>query len=984
MKRRWGLFLVILTGLIGLAALASADKPALPVSHWASKASFETPPLAIVIEMGRKDRQPRAWSGRAQVEGARVVARQGYRFHKDDRLVEPDGWKVSTHYGFNFPVANPAVRRGEPVATVGIVLYLADVKADAVMKLEPEEGASGQAVVPLKELLTGIPHLIWDGAAVVRRLSAAVPLTNGGKEDDFPAAAYGPDGTLWVAYISYSMRKADRRIQQGTYSEQPANFRGLFIPEYADQLFVKYYRDGHWSAPLALTGPHEDLMRCAIAVAGSGTIHVVYGAHRQDRFDLYTRAIVAKLSAQASAEAALKPGPEQRLTQMGGPHLNPVLCTDHKGDLLLAYQSWDAPATTSGVATMTNRQGRWKPLGDSQHPCWSAAVAADGTGKVALAFDAFRDGDYDVFVKVMDKDQVVDYAIATSGRFEARPSLCYDAKGRLWIAYEEGPEKWGHDFGALDAEDGNPLYNSRAIRVVCVENGRLFEPAAKLPTSIIAHRSPGEKTVLLSNPRLGLDGKGRLWLTYRQKFGNRYTTRPGSYWQTFARRLDGAEWTAPQEVHHSDGLLDARPALLPHPAGGLLVVHNADGRYTTPEVIANRIFASVVDCPGDVLEPKLVAAQPQSQKDVPRAAEEREAVRRIRNHRVKAGGKEYHLLRGEFHRHTETSWDGGLDGSLEDMFRYAIDVAALDWIGNGDHDNGAGREYTWWLTQKLTDAYHVSKVFTPVFSYERSVNYPDGHRNCVFAQRGVLPLPRLSKEKVWQGSVHPDDTKMLYRYLHEFDGICASHTSATNMGTDWRDNDPQVEPVVEIYQGDRMSYEHEGAPRAGYDPKTGKLPAQIGGWKPAGFIDHALKKGYRLGFQSSSDHWSTHISFCIVLAESHDRVGIVAGLKKRHCYAATDDIILDIRSGDHVMGDELKMGQAPVLQLHVEGTKALARVDILKDSQVVATVQPGQRLHKQTWTDPEPTAGVHYYYVRVEQTDGELAWSSPMWIDYAP
>ena len=34
------------------------------------------------------------------------------------------------------------------------------------------------------------------------------------------------------------------------------------------------------------------------------------------------------------------------------------------------------------------------------------------------------------------------------------------------------------------------------------------------------------------------------------------------------------------------------------------------------------------------------------------------------------------------------------------------------------------------------------------------------------------------------------------------------------MGTDWRDNDPELEPVVEIYQGARNNYEHEGAPRA--------------------------------------------------------------------------------------------------------------------------------------------------------------------------
>src|SRR5256885_9120536 len=185
-------------------------------------------------------------------------------------------------------------------------------------------------------------------------------------------------------------------------------------------------------------------------------------------------------------------------------------------------------------------------------------------------------------------------------------------------------------------------------------------------------------------------------------------------------------------------------------------------------------------------------------------------------------------------------------------------AAGMDGIGKGDQDNGAGREYPWWLTQKTTDAYHVRDRFTPMFTYERSVAYPHGHRNCMFDRRGIRTLPRLAEPDMTKrvGAVHADDTKMLYRYLKELNGICASHTSATSMGTDWRDNDKEVEPIVEIYQGDRMSYEHEGAPRAGYDPQGQEKPANIAGWRPLGFIDRAMRdKGYRLGFQSSSDHW---------------------------------------------------------------------------------------------------------------------------------
>src|SRR5207247_1613614 len=136
-----------------------------------------------------------------------------------------------------------------------------------------------------------------------------------------------------------------------------------------------------------------------------------------------------------------------------------------------------------------------------------------------------------------------------------------------------------------------------------------------------------------------------------------------------------------------------------------------------------------------------------------------------------------------------------------------------------------------------------------MFTYERSVVYPGGHRNVMFPFRGVRTLPRLVDETGVKTNVNgkDEDALMLYGYLLELGGICASHTSATSMGTDWRENDPRVEPIVEIYQGDRMSYEHEAAPRAGYDPKSGKEPANVAGWYPKGFISNALGKGYKFG-----------------------------------------------------------------------------------------------------------------------------------------
>jgi hypothetical protein len=971
--------------MAAIAALAFQKAPAqkLLVLEWAKKAPAETPPVAVLIELGLKDADAKSWSGTATVSGATVVHREGYRFRTGDKLVEPDGWEASSHKPIRTPPNQPPAVTLEPFAAVGIVLHLADLKPDATLTLNVKDREVKDEKIALKDILAGKPHPIQEGRAVVRLITTATPVVTEKTEDDFPAACYGPDGTLWVAYISYTVKEDSRRIEAPNLKEQPKDFKAYNTPEFGDQLFVKSYRDGKWSKPIAITGMREDLCRCTIAAEGDGTVWVLYGAFRDGKHNVF-----------ACPVKDGRPGRESDLSGCKG-YVFPVACTDQAGKVRAAFQFWGEGDGT--LAFMDCSAGKWQAPGGilrlEKQTIWYPALSAGPGGERALAFDHYYEGDYDIaFNQVGGKTGPGVDQLAATSKYEARPSLCYDPAGRLWIAYEEGPEGWGKNFGALD-DRNNPMYFDRTVKVVCLEDGKLMKPVAELPPLGKRTDSPdtGQKVearLRLAYPQIGIDGKGRVWLTYRQKFGSRYSTHPGSYWLTFARRLDGDHWTEPIEVHHSDGLLDSRPVLLPHSAGGLRIIHNTDGRYTTPEVIDNQIYMSYLDLPGDPVEPKLVPHEPgkKDEKLVAMQKAEDAAVKRCREYRIEAGGKKYQLLRGEFHRHTEISWDGGPDGSLEDMWRYAIDVAAMDWIGNGDHDNGAGREYPWWLTQKTTDAYHVAGRFTPMFTYERSVAYPHGHRNVMFAQRGVRTLPRLAEPVMAKrvGGVHADDTKMLYRYLHEHNGICAVHTSATSMGTDWRDNDPVVEPFVEIYQGDRMSYEKQEAPRAGYDPKSGKKPANIAGWFPLGFVNLALSdKGYRLGFQASSDHFSTHISYCVALAEKHDRAAILSAFQKRHCYGATDNIILDVRSGEHIMGDEFKTTGAPVLQIKVIGTSKLTKVDIIKDGDVVHTFEPGKAEFADKWTDPKPAAGTHYYYVRVLQNDGEIAWGSPMWIEVA-
>src|SRR5207237_8480828 len=82
---------------------------------------------------------------------------------------------------------------------------------------------------------------------------------------------------------------------------------------------------------------------------------------------------------------------------------------------------------------------------------------------------------------------------------------------------------------------------------------------------------------------------------------------------------------------------------------------------------------------------------------------EKQQVARIRSYKIEAGGKTYHIYRGDLHRHTDISQDGAGDGSLMDLHRYALDAAAFDYVMVGDHNMGQNNEYCWWRTQKAND-----------------------------------------------------------------------------------------------------------------------------------------------------------------------------------------------------------------------------------------------------------------------------------------
>ncbi len=625
-------------------------------------------------------------------------------------------------------------------------------------------------------------------------------------------------------------------------------------------------------------------------------------------------------------------------------------------------------------------------------------AAGDSAGNLYIAWDSYRTGNYDVFLRKVNADGSMEpiQQVTQSGKFQAHVSVAVDGAGRVWLAWDESGDNWGKDWNRDDQSRGTTLYANRHPRVAVLENGVWKQPLGDLRAAI-----PTRYNRYNESPRLACDARGRIWAALQIRTSTDETRVDywalNGRWENFLTSYEGDHWTdlvpIPETSSRPDGTFQIAPGTpgiwmawinnnQPFgPASGFQP-SNAGGAVGTG---AHRPGVLEIDAAPVLIEamaPPLQLEKFEEAKEgsPPVHPHEREDVARVRAYRLTLNDTSLRVLRGDFHRHTEISADGAGDGSVEDYFRYMMDAAAMDTGIISDHNAGGDNEYTWWRTEKAIDLFHIKDFYTPLFGYERSVRYPNGHRNVVFAERGTRTLPISDAED--QGKVASGP--ILYPYLKQHRGICMLHSLATEQGSDYRDNDPEVEPLVEIYQGYHANYEYEGSPR---DESANYQVLVHEKYEAAGFYWNGLAKGYKLGVESSSDHISTHSSYTMVYTPSMDRTDIVEAMRKRHAYGATDNIILDFQAVDgqgrtYLMGDAFAASAPPRLKVKVFGTDTLQRVEIVKDGKFVFTTSPNAQNAEFTYTDNAPSPGESWYYVRATQMDRNLAWSSPIWVKY--
>jgi len=995
-----------------------------------SVAAYPAPPSAFKITFGvNHPFHGQSWSGGIR-DAAQVRRITGWHLGVEDTILPGARWHiVSRLAGGRLPAKGVIVEFTSP-ESVPVTVYLRYGDFTFV----PAEIPYGKTY-----FLEGLNNNVS-----IERVPQAVRTSTMEFENDDPALLRTRTGDYWMAWVGY------RTIRREGYSIQGG-----------DRVLVARSPDGkNWSVPRPITPP-GDHFRVALGQDAEGRIWCVYGLQKvtgSGNFDLFARTFDGGRWSD-----------EQQLTSSPLPDIFHRMASDRAGNLYLVWMGYrkhrpDA-APQSDVLLRVRTAAGWGEeinVSDSAEDDWEPAVAVDGTSRAWIAWDAYRSAGsapatYDLLLR--------DYrASGSSGALgpvrtvsatayaEMRAGVAVDRAHRVWISWEEGGLNWGKDTGYNNPRHGiflrpggSEIYRPRdrkegwprRPRVAVLEGESLRQPRASLEDAFPSYL----RAQLYQNPHLGLDGEGNVWVILRHQLVAQ-GRNAGHLFDLYATTLTGSgeaqRWLQPVLLPHSTGRQDTVLATAAGPGRAIVFGVVSDGRRL-PVGLPEHHDVAVVRLDANTLArgaPVLAAFQPSAGTAPSTHPGEAAQVAAVRGYRLRTPDGVFKIVRGDLHRHTEISMDGATDGSLWDLYRYALDAAALDFIAVTDHNYGAWLDtdepetpntddvYQWWRTQKSADLFHVPGRFVPLYGYERSINFPLGHVNVFHARRGIFSyrVPKLHIAE--RPELIEKDALGLQKYLSLTGGVGIAHTSGTIMGTDWRLEDDSVVPMVEIYQGDRNSYEEAGTPRAA---GGGVLGPGFAGRAPfqKGLVRNALGAGFHLGFIASSDHYSTHISYANLLVPDRltTRRDLTRAIEQRRSYASTDNIVVDFRAGDTLEGGELEAAESPVFSVRVIGTEPVMRVDVVKNNRVLYTYRPqgaaaarrelsftfrdtadfggdftdtsmGPTSEIRNWQDPEtgirprPPLKESYYYVRVLQSysaakpeqNGEVAWSSPIYV----
>lgn len=358
------------------------------------------------------------------------------------------------------------------------------------------------------------------------------------------------------------------------------------------------------------------------------------------------------------------------------------------------------------------------------------------------------------------------------------------------------------------------------------------------------------------------------------------------------------------------------------------------------------------------------------------------------------------LLHGESERYDSTE-------NIESCLRHIRDEKALHFFSSSSFESQEETSIDTWKTisQNIAE-FNEEDRFTTFLGFQWiGVPKEEGVRHFIYAKDNKSILRKKDQKS--------NTLKKIYKSLTPKELISIPcFTMGKGFEYDFKNFSPDFERVVEIYSawGSSEFTKKEGNLYPITSPDgTGPKETAEGSIQKAllnnirfGFVAGGLddRGGYAELFEGTQTQYFPGLT--AILSTHHSREAMFEALYQRACYATTGArIIVGFSLAGLSMGKEVNTAEKPGLLVnrhiagYAVGTTNLHMVEIIRNGQVIKTFKPEgyaldfefddlTPLDKVTIHPKDKKPPFAYYYLRVLQEDGHMAWSSPIWIDLVP
>ena len=666
-------------------------------------------------------------------------------------------------------------------------------------------------------------------------------------------------------------------------------------------------------------------------------------------------------------------GPVERVSDRPGADTEPSLAVAPDGTPWVAWQGVDGDRTDVFAAARTDGAWAVRRVTDEPTSDLQPSLAFDAAGRAWVAWSSWRhgryaDGNYELYVQALE-DGAEPRRVTASDAADLEPTLV--------AAGDELALVWTESYFPTRRNDrlvtvGYDRWADKVLKVARGKDGAFGPPRELRLTgnardgSTIANRA-----FPIAAPRAD---ESRLWIVH----GSLAVDPPaGAAW------IAGTHFRARVLVDDPDGASE------PVDVGGAVLgpARRFGLAWRGDELVVAQVghVSHGLPAPTSFVEltPLSSWPEPRDRPLAPRTAGERkppvpglmaDQPTRAQRSTRSLDGRTLTAWFGNLHLHSDLSRDAvGFEGSPAMNYQVVYDLAGLDFAGLSDHVEPFTNT-DWPDVLAVSDLWDRSGVFVTLPGYEwTSLSY--GHRNVFFPDTPTARADATFGATAPDGERTPED---LWRHLGERSALTIPHhiSHALSKATDWSFHNDRFQRLVEIFQV-RGNYEYDGAP---YQKRDTQVP-----FTPGHSVRDALAAGHRVGIIASPDHGGG-MGLAGVWAAELTRASIWDALYARRTFGTTGakmDLFLEVAGAP--MGSEVAWSGGPVeLRATVHGTAPGLELVLVTDGEEVRTWREEGATAEIAWTAPAPSADEsHYYYLRAQQGDGHLGWTSPVWLDPA-